>query len=159
MGGVVLMTHVRQTSIEAYRQIEAEGLLSKRLFEVYRTLFDHGPLTYSQVILELGKTKHFVSTSSYQSCLCNLRDSGVVMELGTVECPVTKRTVILWDVTDALPSSRQVRTKREEILRKIESYRKKIRALQAALERTGMRPPYETQVSMFDAAPMKGKRQ
>ncbi len=153
------MTHVRQTSIDAYRQIEAEGLLAKQQFRVYEILFHHGPLTYSEVILHAKNLASFVSSSGYQACLCHLRDSGAIREVDTVKCPVTGRNVILWDVTPDLPVSKKTLSRREEILRKIESYRKKIRALQAALERTGMRVSSELQVSIFDAAPSKGKRQ
>jgi len=85
---------VRETSIEAFRQIEEEGLLSDRRFQVYSYLFRHGPCTGLQVSGGVpGGWKR----------LAELRDLGVAREVGYTVCEVTGKTVLLWDVTDKLP--------------------------------------------------------
>jgi len=41
----------RDTSIEAYRTIKANGLLSKRRLQVYEYLFNHGPATAKEIFV------------------------------------------------------------------------------------------------------------
>ena len=89
---------IRRTSLKAYEEIEAEGLLSRQRWETYKVLFHHGPLTAKQV------TEAFGITGAWKR-LPELRDLGVAEELGTAPCPVSGRQAIVWDVTDALPRS------------------------------------------------------
>jgi hypothetical protein len=89
----------RTTSIAVYHEIEREGLLSRTRFEVYSWLFKHGPATAMEI--EVGLASRHVNKR-----LSELRDQGVVKELGTTICKVTGREVILWDVTDQLPTER-----------------------------------------------------
>lgn len=107
-----MIKNVRQTSIETYRQIKAEGLLSDRRFEVYATVFKHGPMTAGQASMQLsGKGRMW--GGNIHARLNELKDFGVMRELGTTICPVTQRQVILWDVTSRLPvkSEKPKRTK------------------------------------------------
>lgn len=90
----------RQTSIDAYNTIKENGMLAKRRWEVYSILFSHGPMTGNQIIQYVGKIQN---TGSIKTRLSELRDRGVVVELGTVKDPITGVTVILWDVTKNLP--------------------------------------------------------
>lgn len=96
----------RKTSVETYREIIMNGLLSKMRFETYDLLFEHGPLTANQ-LMELAKylnpKKTHQALESLGRRLSELRDLGTVEELGEILCPVTKRKVILWDVTDNVP--------------------------------------------------------
>lgn len=93
----------RQTSIDAFNEIVANGLLSERRFQVYEILFRDGPLTANQVI-NIFKIKHpMLNTGAVTTRLSELRNAGVVMELGEIECPVTGNNVIQWDVTGNLP--------------------------------------------------------
>lgn len=95
---------VRKTSIEAYNQIKNNGLLSERRMQVYDLLYKYGPLTALQVIDHFRRTLiNFSSTGNLSTRLSELRDMGVVEELGTTKCPIGGRNVILWDVTDRLP--------------------------------------------------------
>lgn len=94
---------VRQTSAETYRQIQANGLLGRVRFMVYDLLYAQGPLTAAQVHSLLSKQHKYDHGGTYTSRLSELRNIGVVRELGTCKCPLTGRTVILWDVTDKLP--------------------------------------------------------
>lgn len=94
----------RKTSIEAYKTIEAQGLLSRRRFQVYRCLFKHGPLTRNQ-LSEILAVRYGtrINPNLVSSRLIELRDRGVVEEQGERICTLTGMTVIQWDVTDRLP--------------------------------------------------------
>jgi hypothetical protein len=98
------MKHIRQTSIEVYRQMEREGLLSERRWEAYKILYEYGPMTSNEIFEKArlhGNPNYRHNTNARMT---ELRDLGVAVEVGTRECSVTGRTVILWDVTDQLPS-------------------------------------------------------
>ncbi len=94
---------IRKTSIDAYKQIEAEGLLSKRRWQVYKALFHEGPLTASQIANNIPGFKSESVGFNVHARLCELRSMGVVDEIGEVDCPITSRRVIQWDVNDKLP--------------------------------------------------------
>lgn len=104
---------IRQTSIEAYNQIKNSGLLSERRWQVYDVLFEYGPMTGGETFQRM-KQKYSVmapTNSNTTTRLGELRNMGVVMELGTKTCSVSGQTVILWDVTDKLPT-KLVKSKR-----------------------------------------------
>ena len=90
----------RQTSIECYNEIRANGLLSKRRFEVYEALLSSAPCTSSEAIRNAKTTFGVFGVSSR---FTELRDLGVIYEVRTRECTVTGRNVIEWDLTDRLP--------------------------------------------------------
>jgi len=94
---------VRQTSIETYRKIESDGLLSKRRFEVYSMLFDSGPLTANEIVRH--SKQHYPNTnpSSFHARLSELKRLGVAVEVGTKQDPVSGNRCYIWDVTDKLP--------------------------------------------------------
>ena len=76
----------RQTSIDCYKQIKSEGLLSKRRWEVYDIVFKHGPMTSNE-------TSDFPSLKGVDGYRHNanarmteLREFGVVQEIGTKNC-------------------------------------------------------------------------
>lgn len=88
--------HVRETSLKAYRAILNSGLLSKMRMVVYKWLYHHGPATAGVVESEMG-------SKDAHKRLSELRDRGVVKELGATNCPISGKEVILWDVTSKLP--------------------------------------------------------
>ena len=90
----------RQTSIDCYNEIRANGLLSKRRFEVYEALLSSAPCTSSEAIRNAKTTFGVFGVSSR---FTELRDLGVIHEVRTRECRVTGRNVIEWDLTDRLP--------------------------------------------------------
>jgi hypothetical protein len=94
----------RQTSIDCYRKIKSEGLLSKRRLQVFEILLENGCLTGTEISI-LFKQKHFSSNHSegIRNRITELFDRGVVYEKGIVECKSTGRKVIQWDLTDKLP--------------------------------------------------------
>ena len=104
----------RQTSIDCYNKIQAEGLLSKRRLEVLNTILESAPCTSSEAIVN-AKVKFGVFGVS--SRFTELRDLGVIYEKGIKKCTVTGRNVIEWDLTDRLPIDKKVITitKKEKI--------------------------------------------
>jgi hypothetical protein len=92
----------RKTSIEAYNQIKANGLLSALQFSIYAKLFDCGPMTQG----ELWNTYfQHMQRHSVAPRFAELKDRGVVMEVGERPCRVTGVSALVWDVTDRLPSA------------------------------------------------------
>lgn len=95
---------VRKTSLETYKTIVNSGLLSDRRLQVYDILFKCGPMTGSQVS---AKMRELYGQSGYSENVRNriteLVRSGCVEELCETTCPITRRKVLLFDVTDKLP--------------------------------------------------------
>lgn len=95
---------IRQTSIEAYHKIKEDGTLSSSRWHVYEILYKHGPLTAGELKQKmLWSKENFLKVYKSESRLTELRDMGVVQELGKKKCSLSGMTVILWDVTDKLP--------------------------------------------------------
>jgi hypothetical protein len=92
----------RQTSTDVYHQIQTEGLLSKARWLVYSELFTYGPLTGSELDQRLS-----ARGSMAHKRLSELKDIGVVAEVGLKKCSVSGREVLSWDVTAFLPSQRE----------------------------------------------------
>jgi hypothetical protein len=98
---------IRQTSIDAYRKIEAEGLLSKLRFTVYDCVFHFGPMTAQ----ECAKKINPLHQKSITPRFSELESMGVLREVGERKCNVTGMTVIEWDVTKNLPEKPKKITK------------------------------------------------
>lgn len=92
----------RQTSINCYNQIKAEGLLSKRRFEVYEAIYNSAPCTTNEALKNIQSGSHGVGSRTTE-----LRELGVIYEKGVRECRVTGRKVIEWDLTNKLPGKRK----------------------------------------------------
>jgi|TARA_R100000781_G_scaffold108017_1_gene72456 hypothetical protein len=118
--------NTRQTSIDCYNEIKANGLLSKRRLQVYEILLENGCLTGTEIAI-LFKQKYFSSNHSegIRNRVSELFERGVVYEKGIVKCKSTGRKVIQWDLTDKLPikikSSKK--TKKQKINDAINSLR------------------------------------
>lgn len=97
-----MMKDVRETSIEAFRRIEADGLLSPRRWAIYCTLFADGPMTANEIFRKLmGSTS--ITQSNIHARLGEMREMGCVKEMGTRACLITGNTAIVWDVTAKIP--------------------------------------------------------
>lgn len=92
---------VRRTSIDAYREIERNGLLSRRRWEVYEILYHHGPLTANGVANFFPAT-HNAHGSNVHARINELIEHGCVCELGKKE-ETTGMLNYVYDVTDDLP--------------------------------------------------------
>lgn len=109
----------RRTSIEAYHQIKDEGLLTEARLVVYEILFERGPLTAGEVFLWMRRMNqgHTVVKGSVCARLTELRDTGVVAEVGKRECELTGHTAILWDVTENIPFKLEKRKSKDAVIR------------------------------------------
>ena len=96
---------VRQTSIDCYYQIKAEGLLRKRGLQVYEAMLVKAPCTAGELERYINSEFHFRGAWKQLSVL---RDWGVLCETGTRKCKATGRNVIEWDITDNLPDKKTV---------------------------------------------------
>lgn len=95
----------RLTSIEAYNKIKADGLLSKRRFEVYSTLFKYGPMTANETFSKMydKNTGPTNAASNSAARFSELRQQGVIYEVKERKCKITGMNVIEWGVTNNLP--------------------------------------------------------
>ena len=100
---------MRQTSIDCYNQIKAEGLLSKMRLKVLGAILNTAPCTSAEALAKIT-TKDNVLTQS-RARFTELRELGVIRELGVRKCKVTGRNVIEWDLTDNLPSGKIAKDK------------------------------------------------
>ena len=91
---------MRQTSLTAYKQIQATGLLSKRRIQVLECMVDVAPCTAQE--LERIFNSKFSLRGSWKQ-LSHLRDQGVLYEVKTRTCNITGRQAIEWDFTGNLP--------------------------------------------------------
>ena len=82
---------MRATSLEAYKDIVNSGVLGKRQVEAYEVLYDHGPLTAGELVDESG-------VSGLWKRLSELRDMGIIEEVGKRKCRITGAVCIEWDV-------------------------------------------------------------
>lgn len=82
----------RETSIEAYQKIQANGLLSKRRWEVYDWIYNNGPCVGNDIPIDGG----WKVTSQ-------LKKIGVLKEVGEGISKKTGFKGVLWDVTEKIP--------------------------------------------------------
>ena len=99
----------RRTSLEAWRAINQNGLLSKRRLEVYNVVFDFGPLTSAEAFRILNQNKPMGAITSSRARFTELRDAGVFYEVRERFCNATGRLAIEWDVTENLPIKKKKR--------------------------------------------------
>ena len=93
----------RQTSIDCYNQIKAEGLLSKLRLEVLEAILHSAPCTSAEAMQGRLNSTNVLSQS--RARFTELRDLGVIYEKGIRKCSVTGRKAIEWDLTDNLPNN------------------------------------------------------
>jgi len=93
---------IRQTSIDCYNQILHDGTLTKRKLQVYTILKDMAPCTGGELEREFN-IKHNLRGSWKQ--LSILKEWGVIHDnLPTRKCNVSGQVVLVWDLTDMLPT-------------------------------------------------------
>jgi len=91
----------RETSINCYNEIKAEGLLSKLRLRTLNAMLYSSPCTAGELQSYIDQNQIQVKHS--WKLLSQLRDLGVVYEKNERKCNVTGRVVIEWDLTDKLP--------------------------------------------------------
>lgn len=107
---------VRETSLEAYLSIKESGKLSARRWEAYDATFNHGPLTSNEAFLYSPLRGNPNYRHNTNARMTELREMGVVKELGKVVCPVTGQLAILWDVTNRVPIDLPPRKTNKQII-------------------------------------------
>lgn len=101
---------IRETSIDTYRVIIKNGLLSQMRSITWVALYEaclQVPVTAGELVLRAGW--HSVGgrgmAGNVHARLGELRDRGVARECKARICSVTGRRVITWTTTDALPKT------------------------------------------------------
>jgi hypothetical protein len=103
---------MRRTSIEAYHQIQDQGLLGRLQFLVYQLIFEHGPVTQAEV----WKRTVGYQIRSITPRFSELEEMGVIEAVGERPCEYTGNVATIWDVTPNLPVKPAKKiTKPEEI--------------------------------------------
>lgn len=95
---------IRETSVETYRLIKSQGLLSKMRMYVYDLIYEHQPINISQLILKAQNVEAFVNTGSISGRISELVEAGVIYEKFTGACPITGHNTIFWATNDSLPN-------------------------------------------------------
>lgn len=91
---------IRQTSVETYNAIKADGLLGRLQMDVYAAIFEHGPVTQNELHQYWFPGRQ---PRDIQPRVSELVKFGVVKEVGKRPCKITRRECLIWDVTDSLP--------------------------------------------------------
>ena len=95
---------MRPTSLETYRNIRENGLLSKRKWEVYDIVYKHGPITANEIV-RMSKRKYpNGNASSFNARLSELKTMGVAVEVDKTTDKVSGNSCFLWQLTDSLPT-------------------------------------------------------
>jgi hypothetical protein len=113
--GYDLRQTVRSTSMAAYDYLVTNEILPERRREVYELLYLHGPGTSAEIIQHQLVGREIRALTQSRARFTELRDMGLIRELGEVTCRVTGHEAILWDVTERvnpLPLDRVVLPKR-----------------------------------------------
>jgi hypothetical protein len=113
---------INQNSMEAFNHIKKNGLLSDKRLKVYQ-IFVGNPagLTGSEVS-DIYKKNYPTSQHSetIRNRITELRDMGVLDEVGNVICKFTKRTVMKYRVNTNIPTKlvakKSLNTNIEEII-------------------------------------------
>lgn len=144
--------NTRQTSIEAFRQIKESGLLSERRLQVYEALFRHGPCTSGELFARalVGKTNLSVMTQS-RARFTELRDLGVIREVGVKKCTATGRNAIVWDVTGGLPRKvAKKESKSAKLCQENAALRERVESLEKQLEEARRGAGAKSQMEFFE---------
>jgi hypothetical protein len=92
---------MRKTSLQTYRQIESEGLLSALRFEVYSAIYRaEEPITQGECWATYfpHRQRHDVAPR-----FAELEARGVIASVGERVCRVTGRRCMVWATTNNLP--------------------------------------------------------
>ena len=86
---------IRQTSIEAYKNLIESGKLAEKNSLVYKHLYVNGPTTQK-------KTERFFNDRTYtlRPRFAQLERMGLIRSVGVEKCEETGKRNMLWDVTD-----------------------------------------------------------
>ena len=120
------------TSAKAFSIIRKQGLLSEKRFNVLKVLFYLGEATGGEIAAEYKKRYRSAKHSeAIRNRLSELRDFGVVKEVGTRFCSETGYSAIVWTMTGNLPVKPD---KKKTLKKQIEQTEKRLAKLKAQYE-------------------------
>lgn len=93
----------RETSIAIYRELEANGTLSRKRLEVARDIAYNGPTTAGETWRRLTKPGPQKFTDSYRQRFIELGDRQVAVMIGKRRCAVTQKSCDQWELTGRMP--------------------------------------------------------
>lgn len=111
---------IQKTSIETYYSIKNSGLLSDKRLKVFDIFWEHPDGLTGTQVANIFKNKHPSAEHSetIRNRITELRDMGVISEVGVVECEFTNRKVMKFAITNNMPVPL---TKKETLNEKIDS--------------------------------------
>lgn len=115
----------RNTSIEAYHQIQDSGVLSKMRWTVYDDMFHNGPSTSNESQQRTGLTRRDNSSRCSE-----LRDRGFLEEVEVRVCTVSGHKCIVWDVTDRRAPLEVDKKKKKTTKQQLEEAQARIKELE-----------------------------
>lgn len=108
---------MQETSLLAYEQIKAKGLLSRLRFEVYEAIFKNGPMTAGEVWSRYFKDVR--QRSSISARMSELEARGVLEQYEIRPCEYTGNLSIAWYVTDQLPHEPNKKLTKDQLIDKL----------------------------------------
>lgn len=96
---------VQKTSIETYYAIKNSGVLSDKRMKVYDIFFEHPEGLTGTQVSNIFKKLHPTAQHSetIRNRITELRDMGVLSEVGLVECEYTNRQVMKFALNNSMP--------------------------------------------------------
>lgn len=109
---------IRNTSIEALKEIEANGLLGRLQLEVQRAVVKHGPITIREI--------HDRFFSNYSDCSISPRvrelfQMGSIREFDKRFCTVSGMKATAWIATGALPCKLKKEITKDEKIKRLKA--------------------------------------
>ena len=112
---------MRETSIETYRQILADGTIGRLQRKVYVCLYQHGPMTSNELAGQLRGEDEL--NLSYHKRLSELERLGLARITSKRPCMITGRTCYEWMTTDlAKPLLRAKKRTTKDINRELSEF-------------------------------------
>ena len=102
---------INQNSMDAFNHIKKNGLLSDKRLKVYHIFLQYPDGLTGSEVSEIYKD-HYPSSQHSETIrnrITELRDMGVLDEVGNVACKFTKRTVMKYRVNTNIPTKLQVK--------------------------------------------------
>lgn len=96
---------VQKTSVQTYHAIKNSGILADKRMKVYDIFYENPEGLTGTQVSNIFKQLHPTAQHSetIRNRITELRDMGVLTEVGLVECEVTKRQVMKFMLNDNMP--------------------------------------------------------
>ena len=140
------MKDIRETSIEAYKEVLENGKINKVQKRVLELLIKEGPSTANEldeILLAQG-----IKYPKASARLGELRDMGTVDEMDKRTCSISGKTVLVWKYNGRQPTKR-VRSKSDKTLAKEATY-KKLKTILYLIEKKASYTELEYEVEMLE---------